>query len=183
MKLVNIFGPSSVGKMTVGQELAKITNLKLFHNHMTIELVLDIFGSFHVDTITKLRDVIFEEFVKTDLEGIIFTFMFAFDHKDDWELVQKYHDLFKNQGATVYYIELEASQDERIKRNRTEDRLNYKPSKRDIENSTIRLIKDDENHRLNSREHEVIFDNYLKINNEDLSAKDVASIIKNHFDL
>ena len=40
MKLVIIFGNLAVGKMTVGQELAKITNLKLFHNHMTIEPVI-----------------------------------------------------------------------------------------------------------------------------------------------
>ena len=39
MKLVLIFGPQAVGKMTVGQELAKKTGLKLFHNHMTIELL------------------------------------------------------------------------------------------------------------------------------------------------
>ncbi len=40
MKLVMIFGNLAVGKMTVGQELAKITNFKLFHNHMTIEPVI-----------------------------------------------------------------------------------------------------------------------------------------------
>jgi shikimate kinase len=34
MKFVLIFGPQAVGKMTVGQELAKITGLKLFHNHI-----------------------------------------------------------------------------------------------------------------------------------------------------
>ncbi|WP_433744437.1 hypothetical protein [Paenibacillus amylolyticus] len=44
MKLVIIFGPQAVGKMTVGQELEKITNLKLFHNHMTIELVSPYFS-------------------------------------------------------------------------------------------------------------------------------------------
>ena len=32
MKLVIIFGPHAVGKMTVGQELEKISDLKLFHN-------------------------------------------------------------------------------------------------------------------------------------------------------
>lgn len=42
-KLVLICGPQAVGKMTVGQELTKITDLKLFHNHMTIELLLQIF--------------------------------------------------------------------------------------------------------------------------------------------
>lgn len=37
MKLVFIFGSGAVGKMTVGQELMKLTGLRLFHNHMAIE--------------------------------------------------------------------------------------------------------------------------------------------------
>ncbi len=44
MKFVLIFGPQAVGKMTVGQELTKITELKLLHNHMTIELLEPFFG-------------------------------------------------------------------------------------------------------------------------------------------
>lgn len=44
MKLVLIIGAGAVGKMTIGQELMKITNLRLFHNHMMIEPVIDIFG-------------------------------------------------------------------------------------------------------------------------------------------
>ena len=39
MKFVIIFGPQAVGKMTVGHELENITDLRLFHNHMTIEPV------------------------------------------------------------------------------------------------------------------------------------------------
>ena len=42
MKLVLIVGAGAVGKMTVGQELMKITNLRLFHNHMMIEPVIEI---------------------------------------------------------------------------------------------------------------------------------------------
>ena len=44
MNLVLIFGSGAAGKMTVGQELMKITDYRLFHNHMIIEPVLDIFG-------------------------------------------------------------------------------------------------------------------------------------------
>ena len=40
MKLLLLFGDAAVGKMTVGQELCKITDFRLFHNHMTIEPVL-----------------------------------------------------------------------------------------------------------------------------------------------
>lgn len=44
MKLVLIVGSGAVGKMTVGQELMKRTGLRLFHNHMMIEPVIEIFG-------------------------------------------------------------------------------------------------------------------------------------------
>lgn len=38
MKIVLLVGNGAVGKMTVGQELMKQTGLRLFHNHMPIEL-------------------------------------------------------------------------------------------------------------------------------------------------
>lgn len=53
MKFLIIVGPHAVGKMTVGQELEKITGLKLFHNHMTIELVSPFF-SYGTETGKKL---------------------------------------------------------------------------------------------------------------------------------
>ena len=77
MKLVFIIGDSAVGKMTVGQELMKITDLRLFHNHMMIEPVLEIFGTFNGNTILELREVIFKNFAKTDNYGMIFTVMMA----------------------------------------------------------------------------------------------------------
>lgn len=76
MKFILITGPQAVGKMTVGQELVKITNLKLFHNHMTIELLTRIFD-YSRDTFRKLNEEIrvkiFEEFAKSNEEGMIFT--------------------------------------------------------------------------------------------------------------
>lgn len=46
MDLIVIFGSGAVGKMTVGQELMKITDFRLFHNHMAIEPVIELFGRF-----------------------------------------------------------------------------------------------------------------------------------------
>ena len=60
MKLVLIIGSGAVGKMTVGQELMKITDLRLFHNHMMIEPVLEVFGGFNGAVIQKLRESIFD---------------------------------------------------------------------------------------------------------------------------
>ena len=87
MKLVILIGNSAVGKMTVGQELAKITSLRLFHNHMMIEPVLEIFGQWRPDVTQRLRQVIFEEFAKSDNYGMIFTYMWAFDMPSDWDYI------------------------------------------------------------------------------------------------
>lgn len=62
MKFVFLIGNSAVGKMTVGQELMKITDLRLFHNHMSIEPVIDIFGYYDSKAISRIREVVFEEF-------------------------------------------------------------------------------------------------------------------------
>lgn len=66
MKFILIFGPQAVGKMTVGHELTKITDLKLFHNHMSIELFHPFFG-FGSETwrlANLVRKELFESFAK-----------------------------------------------------------------------------------------------------------------------
>lgn len=183
MKLLFLFGDAAVGKMTVGQELAKITDLRLFHNHMTIEPVIEIFGYFNSEAIERLRQVIFEEYAKTDNYGMIFTFMFAFDSQSDWDYLERDKDIFRPYGTEFYYVELVAPQKIRLKRNATENRLKHKASKRDIELSNQRLLNDDKNHRFESYDGEIPFENYIKIDNSELSPDAVARMIKERFDL
>lgn len=183
MKLVILIGDSAVGKMTVGQELMKITDLRLFHNHMTIELVLDIFGKLNGTAIKRLREVIFEEFAASDAYGLIFTYMWAFDMQSDWDYIAHVRELFERRGAQVYYAELVAPQEVRLRRNATENRLKHKASKRDIEISNQRLINDDIKYRCVSYDGEIPFENYIKIDNTNLSAAQAAEQIKDRFNL
>ena len=183
MKLVFILGDAAVGKMTVGQELMKRTGLRLFHNHMTIEPVLEIFGSFDGKTINELREVIFRNFAASDNYGMIFTMMMAFDMASDWEYLEHIKQIFQPYGTEFYYVELIAPQEVRLARNKTENRLAHKASKRDLEISDRRLLKDDENHRCVSYPGEFPFDNYLRIENANLSAAEAAKLIKETFGL
>ena len=183
MKLIFLFGNSAVGKMTVGQELCKITPLRLFHNHMMIEPVLDVFGDFRGDVIQKLRQVVLQEFAKTDNYGLIFTYMWAFNMQSDWDYVAWVRNLFDIPDEDVYYIELIAPQDVRLQRNVTENRLKHKASKRDIEASNQRLIRDDINHRCESYPGEITHPNYLRLENAALPAAEAARIIREHFGL
>ncbi|MBQ7398073.1 MAG: shikimate kinase [Clostridia bacterium] len=183
MKLVFLFGNAAVGKMTVGQELMKITDLRLFHNHMTIEPVLEVFGMYDGKTIQRLRQVMFEEFAKSGNYGMIFTFMWAFDRQEDWDYTDRIRKIFEPYGTEFYYVELVAPLQTRLARNVTENRLKHKASKRDVATSERRLLNDDKRFRLESLEGELPFENYIKINNADLTAGEVAAIIKERFDL
>ena len=186
MKLIIIFGPQAVGKMTVGHELEKITGLKLFHNHMTIDLVSNFF-SYSTETGRRLvnlfRKEIFEEVASSDLDGLIFTYVWAFDQKDDWDYIDNLVATFEKQGGTVYFVELEANIDERLKRNRTEHRLAHKPTKRNIESSESQLKEGFAKHRLNSDDGEIKQENYIRIDNTNLDAETVAKKIKESFNL
>ena len=181
MKLVLLFGNSAVGKMTVGQELAKITPLRLMHNHHMIEPVLEIFGQFRGDVIHKLRTTVLEEFGKTDNYGLIFTYMMAFDMPSEYEYLAKVKASLGVSEEDVYYAELVAPQNIRLERNATENRLKHKASKRDIEASNARLIRDDENHRMESLPGEITSPNYIRIDNSYLSPADAARMIKEYF--
>jgi len=169
--------------MTVGQELMKLTGLRLFHNHMTIEPVLEIFGTFNSAAISGMRDVVFREFAKTDNDGMIFTYMWAFDLQSEWDYVEHVKEIFAPYGTEFYYVELVADQAVRLERNKTENRLQNKPSKRNIEESDQRLIRHDGKYRLVSLPGEIPFENYLKIDNTCLTAEEAAKQIQQHFQL
>ncbi len=183
MKLVFIIGDAAVGKMTVGQELMSMTKLRLFHNHMTIEPVIEIFGRYDGKTIAEMRDLIFRNFAASENEGMIFTMMMDFDMPSEWEYLEHIKGIFEPYGTEFYYVELIAPQEIRLKRNVSENRLKHKASKRDIESSNQRLINDDRNHRCVSYEGEITFDNYLRIENSDMAPVDAARLIKETFHL
>ncbi len=183
MKLVFIIGDAAVGKMTVGQELMKMTDLRLFHNHMTIEPVIEIFGRYDGRTIAEMRDLIFRNFAASECSGMIFTMMMDFDMPSEWEYLEHIKKIFEPYHTEFYYVELIAPQEIRLQRNATENRLKHKPSKRDIETSNRRLLNDDRNHRCVSREGEITFDNYLRIENSEMGPDEAARLIKDTFGL
>ncbi|NKE06609.1 MULTISPECIES: AAA family ATPase [Mesobacillus] len=186
MKFVLIFGPQATGKMTVGHELEKITDLKLFHNHMTIELVNPFFdyGTKEGKRLVRLfREELFKAMAKSDQEGMIFTYVWAFDMQEDWAYAEKVCEIFESEGGTVYFVELEADLEERLARNRSDHRLEHKPSKRNLKRSEKDLLESMKQYRLNSNEGEIQRANYVRINNTKLTAVEVASRIRNHFDL
>lgn len=187
MKLVIITGPHAVGKMTVGQELAAITGLKLFHNHMTIELVMNFFDPFSSPEGKRLKTLFQSEILKavasSTLPGLILTAMLDFDSPATYKGLDSTIELFRSHGAQIYLVELCAALDVRLERNKTENRLQHKPSKRDIKKSEEIFRSLEANHRFNSADGEIIFENYYRLDNTNVSEKNAAKMIKEKFAL
>jgi len=184
MNFVVIFGPPAVGKMTVGYELAKLTGMKIFHNHMTIDLILEFFPYGHEKfstLVSEFRRRIFEEVASSELSGMIFTYVWALDQAGDKKMIDSYAEIFKQQGASVYFVELEADLDERLERNKGEFRLSKKASKRNIEQSEKHLLQTQDQYKMNSTSDFFYMENYVKINNTNLTPEEAARQIVQAF--
>jgi len=164
--------------MTVGQEPEKLTGFKLFHNCLTIELpgpffelLVPFFGFSPVmwELSEQIRVSIFRAFAETNPPGLIFTYVWAFYKKEDWNFIEKVCAIFEEKGGEVFFVEPEADLEERLKRNQTPNRLEHKPSKRDVKSSEKELLESMEKNRFHSYQEEINRKNYIKINNTRLS--------------
>lgn len=184
--LLFVVGPPAVGKMTVGQAISDRTGLKMFHNHISIELALRYFeyGSPAFNRInSEIRRRIVEEVAASSLPGLVFTYVWAFDEPADHANVEAYAAPFRERGARVLFLELEATQAERLRRNGAASRLAEKPSKRDLEASRRGLLELDGRYQLNSDGTFDGRDDYLRIDNTLLTPDDVAERVVGHFGL
>ena len=106
---VVIVGPPAVGKMAVGRALEEITGLPVFRNHMSIELVLPFF-EFGSDPFSRLvvgfREQFFREVAASDLPGLIFTWVWAFDDEADRRFIEGVRDTFEGEGVRTVFVEL-----------------------------------------------------------------------------
>ena len=83
----------------------------------------------------------------------------------------------------MVFAELEATQEERIRRNETEFRLAEKPSKRDLAASRARLLSDDAQYQLNSGGRFDDRPDWFRIETTHSSPEAAAEKIVVHFEL
>ncbi len=133
-ELLLVTGPPAVGKMTVGRALCARSDFRLFHNHHTIEPLIEVFGHG-----TPAFDVLNEEFRRRVVEEaaragtrLVFTFVWAVDLDEDAALVRALVRPYLDAGRPVSVLELVAGLDTRLARNSGPDRIAAKPSKADL---------------------------------------------------
>lgn len=112
MKLIIIYGAEASGKLTIAKKLAEKTNLKLFHNHVSIDVgkVLFNYGEdAYNELVWKVRLLVFESAAKNNVRGIIFTW--AYSHPDFQPLLNRLLESMKPYNVDVQYVFVSCSQE------------------------------------------------------------------------
>jgi hypothetical protein len=183
VSLLLVLGPPAVGKMTVGRAVAARSSYRLFHNHHTIEMLLDVFdyGTPPFTTLNKeLRRRVIEEAAAAGTD-LVFTFVMGMDDRGDADYLA---ELVRPFGDDIALVELVADLDTRLVRNRTEHRLAEKKSKRDVDWSDTNVRELEAGHRMTSEpgrdapgERLLARWPHLVVDNTDLSADETADRI------
>ena len=165
--------------------LAEQTGYRLFHNHMTLELVNNFFEFEDPEfwpLVRQIREQLFAAIKHSDMKGLIYTFVWALDEEKDRQSLEKYCAAMGVTVENVLFVELTADTDTRLSRNKTELRLAEKKSKNNLEKSEANLLDFDQKHQMNSAD-DFMYPNHIKIDNSDLSPKETAEKIALHFEL
>ena len=175
MKLIFIYGPPAVGKLTVATELGRITSFAVFDNHLSIDCVLPVFGygTKSLDRLVRqIRGDVIEEAAREGVD-VIFTFVYA--HSQDIPLVEQiFHAVAAHQG-TVCFAQLTCEkhvQEQRVEHPDRAQRMKARSADfvRDW-NARYDLLSPIPNHPS------------LTIDNTHLSPIEVAQMIAAHYDL
>lgn len=126
MKLVFIYGPPAVGKLTVAEAVATLTGYKLFHNHLTVDLAraffefgTPAFGQY----IDHLRFEAFDTAAREGVSGVIFTFCYALGFDDDF--VRDVQSIIAKHNGEIYFVQLICDRAESERRVLSESRRRF----------------------------------------------------------
>ena len=130
MKLIVIYGPPASGKYTIASALAEKTGYKLFHNHLTVDLLKTVFtfGTPEFFKLSqKIRLDIFEEAAKQNIPGIIFTFVY--EKGTDDQFIHELLERVTKHSGEVQFIQVYCEKEELLKRVKEESRRQFQKVK------------------------------------------------------
>lgn len=130
MKLIVLYGPPASGKYTLAKDIAEKTGFKLFHNHLTVDLLKSVFefgtpDFFRLSQMFRLE--VFAEAAKQNISGVIFTFVYW--KKIDDEFIKKLLSTVTENGGEVVFIQVYCEKAELLKRVHEESRKEFQKIK------------------------------------------------------
>lgn len=111
-KLIFLHGAVAVGKLTVARELADLTGFRLFHNHLTVDLVTSLFP-FGSEPFINLREQIWlAAFAEATRNNVSLIFTFNPERTVRERFVQDAIDVVEGAGGQIVFVELTCTEAE-----------------------------------------------------------------------
>ena len=108
MKLIFLYGPPGVGKLTVAEELSKLTGYKIFHNHLTANIAHLLFelGSEEAFMYSRKLRLNFFEQAALHKVSLIHTFVYYPDAPLNQPYLDQVVHLVEAGGGEVCWVQL-----------------------------------------------------------------------------
>ena len=168
MNLIFIYGPPASGKLTIAEKLSEHTNIPVFHNHLSRDLVKDIYQDDLKDNyelVDTIREDVLEYCAKKGTD-LIFTFVYDGPEGDD--NVKNLINAVERNGGKVKFVELMADKQSLLERVGNESRKKYqKLTDADIMDSLTQDMSI----------YSIPFVEPLKVNTSELSPEEAARFI------
>jgi len=104
--VVFIYGPVASGKLTIAKELSRLTGLRLFHNHLTVDLLLALFPFGH-PSFVRLREKIWSDSVREAVSaGISSVFTFAPERTVTPSFPNVFAEAVRFAGGQIAFVEI-----------------------------------------------------------------------------
>src|SRR6185436_2114240 len=103
-----IYGPPAVGKLTVAKEISRLTGLKLFDNHLTVNAVQPIFGwnsESYFRTLRAVRLTVIAEAARQEID-LVGTMVYL--HPGSLPYIEQLEELLASLGAELCLLRLTA---------------------------------------------------------------------------
>ncbi|MCC7368160.1 MAG: AAA family ATPase [Chloroflexi bacterium] len=176
MRVVYVYGPPGVGKLTVARELVAQTGFRLLHNHLTVNLVSTLFPHGTADftrLVRQFRLTMMEEAVRANVDLVVTNVNTgsAAQHA----FIQSLTDVVAAGGCMTVFVQLTCRRDVWLTRIASESRLSEsKPTDPAV---ILRLF---ENKDPFAR---LPFEPLLTLDTTNLSPADAAAQIAEHYAL
>ena len=116
MILLFLHGPPASGKLTVARELEKLTGYRVFHNHLTVDLVGSVFP-FGTEPFIQLREEVWlATFRLSARTGTSLIFTFAPEKTVSEDFIEKTTTTVESNGGTVVFVELVCAEETLLSR-------------------------------------------------------------------
>lgn len=111
MQLIFIYGPPASGKFTIGTELARHTNYRLFHNHLTVPVARLLFPDAHEPHHSEAYSILLKKLRLATIacaahEDINLIFTFAYSGAVDDNFVDDIVKTVTKNNGTVHFVQL-----------------------------------------------------------------------------